>query len=63
MAVKTVYVCDISGRESDNLDDVIIFSVLRSGEETTSVVMEDIVREALDNDDEELLSRIMFRDE
>lgn len=63
MAVKTVYVCDITGRESDNLDDVIIFSVLRSGEESTTIVMEDVVREALDNDDEELLSRIMFRDE
>lgn len=62
MGMITTYECDVTGEKDLKEDDVIIFTVRNGGNETTVVVKEDVVTEAIESDGEELLSKIVFRD-
>lgn len=61
MAVTVTYKCDISGMETMDQNDVVIFEITRDGQTTITVVDDELVTEAL-GDDESLLSSIILRD-
>lgn len=62
MGIKTSFICDISGAETDKDADVVIFTITRDNITTTTVVLDDLVTEAL-ADDDSLLASIILRDD
>ncbi len=61
MGVQLNFTCDLSGMQTDDPNKVVIFEITRDGETTTTVVDDQLVTEALE-DDESLLTSIILRD-
>lgn len=61
MGIQTTFRCDVSGAESDKESDFVFFTITRDGETITTVVSDDLVTDAL-ADDESLLASIILRD-
>ncbi len=61
MGIQINFKCNLSGMETSDPNSVVVFEITRDGETTTTVVDDELVTEAL-ADDESLLSSIILRD-